>query len=270
VLFGFPKFFKMPITFRCPECGGLLSVPKKMQGQTINCPMNGCLIQVAGNGAASLAAAGQAAPATSSTSGTSIRPAPAPAPLSAPPAAKQVPAPTTELAPAQPSADWLHRNVAKFIASDKTASPIQLAVDGRLPELNLQEGADRRSAAESAGGTNPLVLTIVLCLSVVMSTMLLFVDFGPPQSQISSRAEARRKLAEFYRQPREELLPYQQSLRDAQQAHSRGDHETEQELYRRVLRLLHAEGRSRFASVTRTPREDKELEALLAILMAEE
>ena len=105
---------------------------------------------------------------------------------------------------------------------------------------------------------------------VVMSTLLLFVDLQPSQSQVSSQAEARRKVSEFYRQPRDPLLPYQQYLRDAQRAHSRGDHETERKLYRRVLRLLHAEGRSRFASVTRTPREDKELEALLAVLLAED
>jgi hypothetical protein len=231
--------------------------------------MNGCLIQVNGTSAVSLTAAGQGAPSSSPSptgSGTAIRPAPAPMP----PPASRPPAVSTPTEAIEAPPDWLHRNVARFIATEKTSSPIQLAVDGRLPELSLQEGRDRRTTAEGGGGSNPLVLTVVLCLSVVMSTALLFVDFQPPQSQFGSRAEARRKLAEFYREPREELKPYQQYLREAQQAHSRGDYQTERDQYRRVLRLLRSEGRSRFASLTRTPREDKELESLLAILLAEE
>jgi hypothetical protein len=59
-------------------------------------------------------------------------------------------------------------------------------------------------------------------------------------------------------------------LRDAQRAHSRGDDATERQMYRKVLQLLRAEGRSRFTTLTGTLRGDEDLEAQIAILMADQ
>jgi hypothetical protein len=245
----------MPVKFRCPECGKPISVPSKLVGTMVNCPHNGCLVQVraeevehshivthAGNGklaeeglrgerSQAEAAAGQGVPAKSS--------------------------------------HWLRRNVARFIPGGGGAGGAALASDGRLPELKLQEGKARRASGE-AEATNPLVMVGVLCLSLVMSTALVLIDFESASPGAGRQAQARKRLAEFYQQTKGPLEPYQQYLRDAQRAHSRGDSATERQMYRKVLQLLRAEGRSRYSSVTRTPSQDRELEQLLAILMTEE
>jgi hypothetical protein len=162
---------------------------------------------------------------------------------------------------------WLRRNEARFIPGGGS-STATLAADGRLPELKLHEGKSRPTA-DDAESTNPLVMIGVLCLSFVASTALLLVDFDTSGGS-NQQQQARRRLTEFYTDTKGPLPPYQQYLRSAQRAHSRGDEAKLQQLYRRVLQLLRGEGRNRYTSVTRTPSEDRELEKLLATLMAEE
>lgn len=259
----------MPITLKCPECHGLISVPKKYLGQTINCPRNGCVIEIRAGDGSSSGDARRSDLSDPIASGTAA----------APPALRVSPAglngssahAASEKSLARPvtaadESQWLKRNSARFISAEKAVASTQLAADGRLPELSLSEGGDRRAAGD-ARGTNPLVMIGVLCLSFVMSTMLVFVDFEPPESASRLKADARRQLVEFYREPGPALKPYQEHLRDAQRAHSRGDLETEREMYRRVLNLLHAEGRSPYARLTH---DDKELEDLLSVLLMEE
>lgn len=254
----------MPITFRCPECGGLLSVPRKMQGQVINCKHNGCVVEV--RGTATETGGGNGQHAVGKGSGSIRTVDPAGVKINDATSAKSD---STNGGPPAKRGDWLGRNVARFIKAEGAASPVQLAADGRLPELNLTESAEGRAGGE-VKSSNPLVMIGVLCLSFIASALLLFVEPEASGSASSRQALARRQIATFYKEPRGTLEPYQQYLRDAQQAHSRGDVEAEKRLYRRVLNLLHAEGRSRFASLTRTPREDKELEGLLSILMSDE
>src|SRR5687768_5048140 len=119
----------MPITFRCPECGGLLSVPKKLQGQTINCPLNGCLIKVGAEGLAERAmpAGRPEAVSAAGTSGLSVRPLPSPiakangngsASIQVPAMAPLKGAIESTDAPLAPvTADWFHRNTAQFITT---------------------------------------------------------------------------------------------------------------------------------------------------------
>jgi hypothetical protein len=161
----------------------------------------------------------------------------------------------------------MRRNVARFIPGGGTAAST-LVSEGRLPELKLQEGQNRHASGD-AEATNPLVMVGVLCLSFVMSTALLLIDFETPQSS-NQQAQARQRLTEFYEQATGPLAPYQEYLRDAQRAHSRGDEQAERQMYRKVLQLLRAEGRSRYASLTGRPSKDRELERLLAVLMMEE
>jgi hypothetical protein len=248
----------MPVKFRCPECGKLIAVPSKMVGSTINCPHNGCLVEVRAEQVESshIMAAGNGRSTHSAV------------PVKLTEETETAVNPATSTAPAQPS-HWLRRNVARFIPGGGSPSAAALASDGRLPELKLQEGKARRAPGE-AEATNPLVMAGVLCLSFVMSTALVLIDFESPNAGASDRAQARQRLAEFYQQSNGPLEPYQQYLRDAQRAHSRGDNAMERQRYRRVLQLLRAEGRSRYSSVTRSPSGDRELEQLLATLMSEE
>ena len=88
---------------------------------------------------------------------------------------------------------------------------------------------------------------------------------------VDSREEAviRQKIEFYYKDQEGALEPYQTMLRDAQQARSRGDRPTEQQNYRKVLELLHAERdpRERFRGLTGTPKSDQDLEKLLASLL---
>jgi hypothetical protein len=239
----------MPVKFRCTECGKLISVPSKLVGTTINCPHNGCVVEVRAEQVEASHIIPHGGNGEQSDSSISIDV-------------------TTPKAPPAKSSRWLRRNVARFIPG-AGSSGAALASDGRLPELKLQEGQARRSAADREA-TNPLVMVGVLCLSFVMSTALLLVDFEPTQSGAGRQAQARRRLAEFYQTSQGPLAPYQQYLRDAQRAHSRGDDATERQMYRKVLQLLRAEGRSRFTTLTGTLRGDEDLEAQIAILMADQ
>jgi hypothetical protein len=175
--------------------------------------------------------------------------------------------PASRTAPAK-SGDWLRRNVARFIPGGSSASGASLVSEGKLPELKLQEGKARRSSTE-AEATNPLVMIGVLCLSLVLSTALILVDFEPASSTVARKAQARKQLTQFYAKSEGAPAPYQRHLRDAQRAHARGDTATERAMYRRVLQLLRADGRSRFSSLTSTPSQDRELEELLAILLTD-
>lgn len=227
-----------------------------MVGKTINCPHNGCLVQVraeevepsighGGNGHHSHADETQNGSSghTSTSLETAARPAPA------------------------KTGDWLRRNVARFIPGGSGTATPSLVSEGRLPELKLQEGQARRTSEGDA--TNPLVMVGVLCLSFVMSMALILVDFESPSSSAARKAQARGQLVPFYEKSQGAPAPYQQHLRDALRAHSRGDLDTERQLYRRVMQLLRSENRSRFASLTSTPSQDRELEELLAILLSE-
>ena len=60
------------------------------------------------------------------------------------------------------------------------------------------------------------------------------------------------------------------ALREAQQAHSRGDRATERQRYRQVLGLLRAERRSKYENVTGTPGSDEQLAECLSILLGDE
>lgn len=260
----------MPVKFRCPECHRLIAVPHKLVGKTINCPHNGCLVTVR----ASDVDFGHSSSVGNGRQGHAHGAGPSAEELRAlhetPPGGVLATSEAT-LPMARPAASggWIRRNVARFIPASGSASAANLVVDGRLPELQLQDGNVRRSAEEGEG-TNPLVLVGVLCLSLVMSTALLLVDFEPPRSQQGLQQQARKRLAQFYQPTSGPLQVYQQHLRDAQRAHSRGDYETERQMYRRVLRLLRAEGRGRYSSLTRTPSEDRELERLLSVLLSQE
>ncbi len=234
----------------------------------INCPHNGCLVEVradqvetsAGNGAVSHFAVPVKLPddardASEQQLGETIVDV----------ARQSEPGSSAGRAKGGP---WLRRNVARFIPGGGSGAGAALASDGRLPELKLQEGQKRRASSE-AEATNPLVMVGVLCLSFVMSTALVLYDSGTPGGN-DQQVKDRRRLAEFCEQSTGTLAPYQQYLRDAQRAHSRGDEQTERQMYRRVLQLLRAEGRSRYTTVTPTRLEDRELEELLARLMPDE
>jgi hypothetical protein len=158
--------------------------------------------------------------------------------------------------------------VARFIPAEAAQSKLKPADDGKLPGLQLHEAAGG-GRKEKSHGTNPLVLIGLLCLSVVATVVIMFSDFGPSDhSSDNEKAVARQEIGENYfadlgNQP---LKPYQVYLRNAQQAHVRGDTKTEHAMYHKVLELLRAE-RLPGESLTGTVQRDEDLEKHLITLL---
>jgi hypothetical protein len=170
--------------------------------------------------------------------------------------------------PPPPAAGRPGGAVARFIPAEAAQSKLKPADDGKLPGLQLHESADGGRQAK-AQGTNPLVLIGVLCLSVVSTMVIVFSNSSTPdRSSDDERVKARTQISRDYfteldNQP---LKPYEIYLRDAQQAHVRGDKKTERAMYHKVLELLRAE-RLPGESLTGTVQRDKELEDCLVTLL---
>ncbi len=169
------------------------------------------------------------------------------------------------------------RKVARFISAETAKSKLHLD-DGKLPELQLREGTkkDKKEAEVKSKTVNPLVLFGALIFSVVLSIILVMVDFSPPDKTSRNRKErARFHIRDKFFADHgieitgEPLKPYQVLLRRAEQAHLRGDYSTERMCYRKVLSLLRAE-RGEFAKgVTGSRDRDKELEERINVLLGE-
>lgn len=196
------------------------------------------------------------------------RPAPPPGNLAPPPADAAAPPP-----PAAPD-----RKVARFITAEAAESTLKLADDGKLPELHLEEGEKSGPKQAKQTSLNPLVLFGLLAMSVVLSLVMAFIEPGTEgSSNVEERQHARYIIQTEYFADEEHLKldnppplkPYQRLLRDALEAHARGDYNTERARYRQVLKLLRAE-RSEFEGITGSPTRDRELEAQLTILLRNE
>lgn len=164
---------------------------------------------------------------------------------------------------------------AKFISGDSSQSRINLGGDGQLPELKLEEGKSSGRNREQREGANSLVLILVFGFSLGMSILMLWMPGGSSGPNETTKSEALVDLQNHYinDQP-PPLEPYQRLLREAKQARSRGDYKTERARYRRVLDMLHAEGKNKFKGLTGVPSgtvppNDEHLERTLSTLLAE-
>lgn len=217
-------------------------------------------------------------------------PSPAPAPPDSPPGlrperqsgsspAAQPPAPPDRKFSAavslgggpQPQAPPTARRVARLITTDKSATQLTPAADGKLPELQLADSRKPENESDGQRGIHPLALLALLCASVVASIAMLLVEPGANVTRSELKRRARQEIETDYFAnlnnpgPQE---PYQFLLRDAQRAYAQSDYQKERELYRQVLKLLRAE-RGRFESVTGSRNRDARLEELLMLLLGD-
>lgn len=131
---------------------------------------------------------------------------------------------------------------ARFISADAVQSTLELAEDGMLPELHLQEGVQKEKKEAKTTTVNPLVLFGLLAISVACSIGLVLLDVSPAENQ--RKEEAREVIrTEFFSLLDDDrpLQPYQLELRAAQRAHTQGDRQRERELYQKVLNRLRQE-----------------------------
>lgn len=164
------------------------------------------------------------------------------------------------------------KQAAKFVTAGNSASHVRLGADGQLPQLVLQEGEKRERRSEEKQGMNPLVLVAVLALSLASTAAILFIpDASPAVSQFKN--DARRVVEDYYIGKGENIRPYQEHLREALQAHRRGDYNLEQRKYRQVMNMLKYEGlgltglTGRRGTQEVPPPNDYDLEEQLRILL---
>ncbi len=246
----------MSIKLDCPRCKTLLQVPNKLAGGYVNCPHCKGRVWVSKDAAAEKTPTAPLADPPLKKEPVPIEPPP-PAPAKSDP--PQPPAP--------------RKKVARFISAETADSTLRPAADGKLPELQLDEGAVRQKPQEKSSSMNPLVLLGVLSVSVVLSIVLAMIDLGSPAAPRSERKEQMRYLIErdFFGSgniDNRALKSYQILLREAQRAYTRGDYKTERKNYRRVLEMLRAERGADRKGLTGSRRRDKKLEEAISVLLS--
>ena len=162
--------------------------------------------------------------------------------------------------------------VARLISADAAESALKPSADGRLPDLQLQEGIGTAEADAPAKSTHPAVLFAVLALSVVISVVLAMVSFSPSDSIDSEQQNAARQFIEenYFgggNIDRGELQPYQIYLREAKRAHSNGDLKTEKARYRKVLDLLRGDRGEGGRGLTGSRTDDAKLEDQIGVIL---
>jgi DNA-directed RNA polymerase subunit RPC12/RpoP len=279
----------------CPRCSGRFWVNEtETEGPANTTAAPGMQVPVAGNGAstsalpevmraAAIPTAPQVAPVPSPSrwsGGLPTAPASVPAPPVAIPTPVQVGAGSAQTAgitttpPAAPPVVAPTRKVARLVTSDAASSSLKLAADGQLPNLHLDQADSPDKAEAKQRGVRPAVLFGLLPLCVAACLFMLLAESGPPRSEAGkAKAEARRYIREHFfgggSLDKGELAPYQIYLREAQQAHSRGDRKAERQYYQKVLALLHAENAARERGLTGSHGRDKELETRVVLLLSE-
>jgi hypothetical protein len=239
----------MAIRLDCPRCKRPLLVPGKTAGGYAHCPHCQERLWVAKD-----------APADDSSSEAVPPPA-----VTAPPPAAQPPG----------------RKVARLVSAETAKSNFQLAADGQLPCLQLQEGEGKAKAEVKSRSVHPLVVLGALGLSLALSVGLVLMDAESSPNRSKKQEEALKVIdAKYFGSAERGLAPYQVYLREAQQARSRGDRKAERQYYRKVLDLLRVEPRDGGASpsqrsdglepgLTGSRENDRQLERQISILLGD-
>jgi hypothetical protein len=165
---------------------------------------------------------------------------------------------------------------ATFIIADATARHVELGAGGQLPHLVLDETRKKEVPEEKAEGSRTWLLLAAVLGSVVLSVGMLFIPTSGGRVESSRKTDARKKIENIYvLHPTQAGRASQPLLAQALQAYNRGDYAEERRLYRKVLDLLHREGKeSTPEGITGAIRSDTlpndaELEEQISILLRE-
>jgi hypothetical protein len=259
----------MSLKLDCPRCKTHLQVPDRMAGGYVNCPRCKGRVWVAKDAPVEAVAESVpiATPIVAAPAGPRGPVVPAISPVRATPGAM------TPAMPATPPVPAPAKKIARFIAADAADSTLRLAADGKLPELQLDEGKRQPKQQSETRSVNPLVLFGALGISVVLSIVLALTDVGSPLvSDDAVKAQARQTIEDQYfgsgTLDSRQLEPYQVLLREAQRAYSRRDYKTQRENYRKVLDMLRAERGTEEKGLTGSRTKDKTLEEAISVLLS--
>ena len=171
--------------------------------------------------------------------------------------------------PGPKKGETTNRTVAKFITDRKGETLVRLGEDGHLPELALAEvTSPKHDKRKRPSQGNPALIYGALGFSLLASLAMLFLDPATMDERSLSKNEARQSvMRDFVGSDKGPIKPYQQLLRDAGLAQSRGDSRSEREAYLKVLHLLNSEDKNPFTGITGTAKEDEILKKHLAVLL---
>jgi hypothetical protein len=164
---------------------------------------------------------------------------------------------------------------AKFIAGEATETRVQLGADGQLPNLVLRDDKKKQVEDSPASSSNPLLLIGVLCFSITISVVMLFVDIEGGHVEGEAKERAREQIERYYTGTPPTIKLHQRKLREGLQAHNLGDYAMERARYREVLDMLHNEANRGFAGLTgmreaQAPPNDAHLKELISTLLNED
>lgn len=291
----------------CPNCGGKLGVPEKLKGRPVRCPKcdlefvpdenmgklksnrnkksSGAAKQPALRAIPLPAGVSHDPPDTSDSVTQLERPnSPLMPPKKKRKTKKKVESLPPSVAAVEPDvvshaatpvstqgelaqAETVETPVVAKIIQQETVEP-KLTKDGKLPTLLLADEEKPRASEKGGLKSNPIVIGLLICFSLVSSAGMLFlIESGHPEAK-QEVEEARIDVVRFY-QVREdqELQPYQRELREAQRAYSRGDFSAESSYYQKVMLRFHNEDLTKYAGLTGSPIGDIELEKDVSLLL---
>ena len=151
-------------------------------------------------------------------------------------------------------------SVAKFITEREGDPLVQLGVDGKLPELALQETEVTKKKKNTNQKTNPNILYLILAISFFSSLMMVLIDDSGSGAGSVSQTKSRKAIKQYYDLESDNKVPFQRELREAELAHARGDRSQEKRHFRRVLYMLNAEDVNKLTGLTgEGPAADEEL-----------
>ena len=287
----------MRMSIQCPLCKRPVATSSAFAGQLIACP--NCRgefgLQVPGAAPPQLATAGVGPPpdhrveragGTTTASGSFVPFVPPvgggpsartpsasgtiPIPVPPPGSGTAIATGTAPLAAGKAAPPQPPPNTARLKLPGAGEQSVLPAADGKLPSLLLAENSSEVAPASGEKGAPLWLALVAVAASTAMSVVLLLGDFSGAPSAAFERETARHDLVQYYGTESGQLLPYQLLLREAQQAHSRGDLALERQKYREVLRMLRAEGRGKFEGLTGTPKSDQDLAKLLGTMLAKD
>ena len=146
------------------------------------------------------------------TSKRKSRSLPTSVPLAVAPVAEMQHETTIPVEPSLPAKKHLDSNAVARIIKTENVKP-QLTVDGKLPSLHLVEKGEV-APVESEWKSNPAIVGLILCGSLILSGMLLLVSGNESASAKKAVDDAREKITQFYEiREDEELKPFQRELR---------------------------------------------------------
>jgi hypothetical protein len=162
------------------------------------------------------------------------------------------------------------RKVARFISAEAAQSTLQLAADGKLPELHLSDGDQKEEKEKKSSALSPLALIGILFGSVLLTIVIIMAG----DTSSSGNTEAQTKAAwaqieaDYFSDPAgSELKPYNRMLREAKRAYQSQDRKTERQLFNKILDMLRAERDANEKGLTGTRQRDKILEQNLTTLL---